>query len=79
MLEHMWVFLVELPFYSPPMGSYQLPVDTYGLSLTVGSYLAGSKSDSVHPSDGDTMTIIALEAIASSSDKNTRRFTYAYY
>ena len=31
----------------PSMGSYKLPVDTYGLSLAVLSYLAGPKSVSV--------------------------------
>ena len=31
-------------FDSPPIGSYELPNDPYGLSLTVFSYLARSKS-----------------------------------
>ena len=51
------------------MGSYWLPIDTYGLSLTVLSYVAGSKSVSVRPSDPDTMTNTALKAIDSSSGK----------
>ena len=48
------------PFDSAPMGSYWLPIDTYGLSLTV----------SACSSDPDTMTNTALEAIASSSGKS---------
>ena len=35
------------PFDSPPIGSYELPIETYGLSLTVLGYLAGSKSVSI--------------------------------
>ena len=60
------------PFDSTPIVSCQLPVDTYGLSLTILSYLAGSRNVSSHqpavgPSDPDTMTNTALEAIVSSS------------
>ena len=36
-------------FGSPPMGSYLLPIDTYGLSLTVFFELAGTKSVSARP------------------------------
>ena len=41
-------------------------IDTYGLSLTFLSYVAGSKMVSAAPSNPDTMTNTALEAIASS-------------
>ena len=38
------------PFENSPMGSYSFPIDnTYGLSITVLSYLVGSKSASVRP------------------------------
>ena len=43
--------------------------------LTFLSYLAGSKSVSARPSDPDTITNTALEAIASSSGK-TRSAEY---
>ena len=61
-------------FGSSPTYSYSLPIHTYGLSLTVLSYLAGSKSVSAGPLSArmrptDTMTNSALEAIASSSGK----------
>ena len=41
------------------------------LSLTVLSYLAGSRCVSAHPSNPDTRTITAREATALSSGKNT--------
>ena len=34
----------DVRVYDRPIGSCQLPIDTYGLPLTVLSYLAGSKS-----------------------------------
>ena len=51
------------PFDSPPMGSHWLLIDTYGLSLTVFSYLDWLQTrfrPPFRPSDSDTMTIIAL-------------------
>ena len=54
-----WPHLVARPCI--PVSS---PIDTYGLSLTVFSYVA-------RPSDSDTMTNTALEAIVSSSGKNS--------
>ena len=54
----------------------------YGLSPTVLSYLAGSKSVSTRrPSDPDTITNTALEAATSSSGKNVKpnvRFANAH-
>ena len=49
------------PFDSPPLNSNKLPIDTYGLSLTVFSHLAGPITVSVRPSDPDTMTMTATE------------------
>ena len=46
-----------------------------GLSIPILSYLAGSKSVSVRPSDPDTMTNTALESIIWSSCKNDCRLT----
>ena len=48
---------------SQPWVPYQLSIDTYLLQFL--SYLAGFKNVSIHPSDPDTTTITALEAIAS--------------
>ena len=62
-----------VPFDTPPMGSYLLPIDTYGLSHTVFElfgWLQKRFRPSARPSDQDTMTNTALEAIASSSGKN---------
>ena len=64
-------------FGSPPMYSHKLPIDTYGLSVTVfelifelSSWLQKRFRPSVCPSDPDTMTSTALEATDSSSCKN---------
>ena len=62
-------------FGSPPMGSYLLPIDIYGLSVTVSelfSWLQKRVRPPVCPSDPDTMTNAGLEAIASSSGKTVR-------
>ena len=59
-------------FGSPPMGSYQLPVDTYYLSLTVLElfrWLQKRLGPSIRLSDPDMMTNTALEATVSSSGK----------
>ena len=56
-----------------PIGS-PLPHMVYLLPFT--SYLAGSKSVSVLPSDPDTMTNTTLEAFALSSGKNRTRLIY---
>ena len=63
------------------MYSYQLPIDTYGLSVTVFelfSWLQTRFSPSpARPSDPDTMRNTALEAIASSSGKyGTNRYFF---
>ena len=57
-------------FGSPPLNSYSLPIDTYGLYQTVlklFSWLQKCFRPSVCPSDTDMMTNTAIEAIASSS------------
>ena len=59
------------PFDSPPMGSYYLTIDTHGLSLTVFE-LFNFPQRRFRPSDPPSMTITALEAIASSSGNNGR-------
>ena len=70
-------------FESPPMGSQQLPMDTYGLALTDFGYLTGSKSACVHkpvrtsvrPSAPDKMTNTAPEAILSRAAKGVNDTT----
>ena len=60
-------------FYSPSTGSSLLPVDTYCIYISyrfLVIQLAPKAFPSAHPSDPDTMTITALEAIASSDGKN---------
>ena len=61
-------------FDSPPTGSYWLPIDMCGLSLTVFELFFScfrKTFPSVRPSEPDTiMTITAREAIAWSSGKN---------
>ena len=51
------------PFDAPPMGSYWLPIDTYGLTLNVFafSWLQKRFRQSVRPSDPDAMTNAALD------------------
>ena len=65
------------PFDSPPTGSYQLPVDAYGLSLTVFVLFRWLQKrfarPSARPTDPDTMTHTALESTPSSSGKNNCR------
>ena len=56
------------PLDSPPTGSYLLPIDTYGLSLTVFELFSWLQRR-FRPTP-DTMTSTAVEAIASSSGKN---------
>ena len=59
-------------FDSPHMGSYWLPIDTYGLSLTVlelYSWLQMRFRPPARPPDPDTMTSTTLEAAASSGGK----------
>ena len=56
------------PFDSPPMVPIISPLTLYLLPFF--RYLAGSRSTSARSSDPDTMTNTALQAIASSSDKN---------
>ena len=68
---------LECPSICIPITS---PTETYGLSLTVFSYLAGTKSVSARPSvrpgyDANT----ALEAVASSSGKNAERQAINYF
>ena len=59
------------PFDSLLIGSYSLPIDTSGLSCTIFlRYLAGFKSVSINPSNPYTMTVTALEDMASSSGSN---------
>ena len=58
------------PFYSPPMGSCQLPIITYGPPLTVLVIQLAPKA-SGGPSNPDTMTSTTLDAIASSGGKIT--------
>ena len=61
------------PFDSPPMGFISSPLIHMVYLVPFVSYLAGSKSvPSVRPSDPDTMTHTAQEAIASSSDKRAQ-------
>ena len=56
-------------FDSPPMGSYQFPIDIYGLSLAVFELLSWLQKHFRTP-DSDTMTNTTLEATALSSGKN---------
>ena len=59
------------PFHSPPMGSYLLPIDIYGLTVfEFFSWLQKRFRPFARPSDPYTMTNTALVAIASSSGKN---------
>ena len=55
MIAHLWVSI-----------SYPLTHTVYLLKL---SYLAGSKSVSIHPCDPEAMTITTLEGVASASSK----------
>ena len=54
------------PFSSPPMGSYLLHIDIYGLSLTVIELFSWLQ-EHLRPPDPDTMKNSALEAINSVS------------
>ena len=61
-------------FDSPPMGSYQLHIGTYGLSRTIFqlfSRLQNRFHQPVFLSNPDTMTNTALEATTSSSGNQT--------
>ena len=56
-------------FDSPPIGSYQLPIDTYGLYFTffeLFTWLQKRFRPSVRPCDPATMTNTALEATSNS-------------
>ena len=69
-------FPYALEVSCPLKGSYQLPVETYGLSPTVLELLAQLAPKAFlldNPSDPDTMTTTALEAIASSSGNDTTK------
>ena len=62
------------PFDSPSTGSYLLPIDTCGLSLTMFELFGWIQKrfrPSVRPSDGNTMTNAVLAPTASSSGKNS--------
>ena len=59
-------------FDSPLIGSDVVTIDTYGLSLTVLSHLAGSKGVSARQPDPDAMTnstVYNIHATASSTAK----------
>ena len=58
-------------FVSPPIGSYSFPLTHKVCLLPFLSFLASSNS--FRPSDSDTMTNTAVEAIALSSGKNAIR------
>ena len=60
-------------FGGPPMYSYELTIDTYGLFVTVFevfSWLQKRFRPFARPSDPDTITDTALEATPSSGGKN---------
>ena len=56
------------PFDSPPMGSYYLHSDAHGLSLSAFELFSWLQKR-FRPPDPDTLTITALESVASLNRK----------